>query len=65
MDLVEDGEAAAVVRKERFTIGRPDQQVLEHHVVGQEDMRRVLPEPLPHFLLRRAVIAGSLHLRVP
>ena len=40
--LVEHHEAAAVVGEERVPVRRPHQQVLQHHVVGEQDVGRVL-----------------------
>ena len=54
--LVEHDEAAAVILEERVAVPRADQQVLEHHVVRQEDVRRALPHRLALGLFRRAVV---------
>lgn len=48
MDFVENDEAPAVVarRLEQERAGGAEQQILEHGVVGEEDVRR----PVLHFL---------------
>jgi hypothetical protein len=40
---------------------RPDQHVFEHHVVGQQNMRRVVQQLLAHFLAGMAGILREAH----
>lgn len=58
------GEAAAVVGEQGGPVRRPHQQVLQYHVVGEEDVGRVAPQRLTLGLLRQAVIAGHSHVGV-
>jgi len=65
VDLVEDHEAAAVVLEQVVPVGRPDQEVFEHHVVGEEDVGRTLAERSPVGVFRAAVVPSHPHVRVP
>ena len=56
VDFVQDQEPAAVVGEDRLAVGGPDQEVLQHHVVGQQDVRRALAEPLAVGLGRAPVV---------
>lgn len=58
MHLVEHHEAAAVVGEEGGAVRRPHQEVLQHHVVGEEDVGRVPAQRLALGLLGGAVIPG-------
>ena len=41
VDLVEHEEPASVVREDVLAVRRPNQEVLEHHVVREQDVRGV------------------------
>jgi len=63
VDLIENDEAAAVIREDRLAVGRPHEEVLQH-VVRQQDVRRVPAQPLAVLLRRRAVVPGHGDARV-
>ena len=56
VDFVQDQEPAAVVGEDGLPVGGPDQEVLQHHVVGQQDVRRALAELLAVGLGRAPVV---------
>src|SRR2546425_10197426 len=62
MNLVEDEETAAVIGKESIAIRRANQQILQHHVIGEEDTRRVVAHPLALGLIRAAIIFAHVNI---
>jgi hypothetical protein len=46
VDLVQHEVAAAMIGEDRVAIGRTHQQVLQHHVVGEQDVWRLFPKLL-------------------
>ena len=61
VDFVEHQVAAAVVGEDAVPVGRPHQQVLQHHVVGEQDVRRVPAQRLALRLARAPVVLRHRH----
>ncbi len=65
VDFVEDEELAAVVGEDALAVRRANQQVLQHHVVREQDVRRVVAEALAVLLGSGTIVAGHLDVGVP
>ena len=53
-----------MVCEQRLPVGFPNEQVLQHHVVGEKDVGRVLSEAPPLLVRRSPVVARDLHMGV-
>ena len=56
MNLIEHQEPTAMVGENVLAVGWADEEVLQHHVVREQNMRGIAPHLFPFALRRAAVI---------
>ena len=56
VNFVENEKSAAVVCKNVVAVSGPHEEVFEHHVVGEQNVRRIAPHSFAHCLRRTSVI---------